>query len=659
MIHQTWLWCGTAPPWLNRTMGLRRLGLLVLALSLTLLDVGPLASPSVAVPTWVADSTVSGTGQNVTAVDLAIGPTGDAVAVWVDGSGGSYSVRAAARPAGGVWGSPTVLTAPSATAESPHVVARKDGTFVALWLRTIGAERAVEASARVVSGGITTPVQASWTPPVRLSAAGVSANWPTLAVNVNDQVTAVWTRGMTVQASTVSGPVPVSWSTPTDLSPGGAVTTQADLGSDAQGRFTATWTRFQNGGYQVQAALRGTDGVWSAPKDVSAAGEVAYYPQVAVAPSGSATLAWVTSDTFVRSSSRATATGDWSAPDYASAANADVPSLGVDAQGTAYAVWARDRGAGKYVVEASQRPLGGTWSDPTPLSNESLDASPPSLEVAPAGDATVVWAAGPMAATVVQARTRPAGGAWSTVSELSTAAAGVSVTRTITALDPSGDVLAAWLQGDGSTAALHARALDVAGPSLVLGIPSSAPPGSPVSMTAATTDTWSSVSSVSWTFSDGGTASGVSVQHTFAKAGSYSATVTATDGVGNATVRTAQLTVAVPKPVLGKLTLKPKKLVLSKPAKKRKVAVGFTLNTAADVSVIVAPKKVGKGKAAKRAARKHTLTFHLDAKPGKVRQVIKARKGAKRLTPGKYRVTVKAVNDAGTATRTTILRVVR
>ena len=50
--------------------------------------------------------------------------------------------------------------------------------------------------------------------------------------------------------------------------------------------------------------------------------------------------------------------------------------------------------------------------------------------------------------------------------------------------------------------------------------------------------------SIHWAFGDGGTASGGAVSHAFGSAGAFTVTVTATDGVGNATADTRPILVA-------------------------------------------------------------------------------------------------------------------
>ena len=55
---------------------------------------------------------------------------------------------------------------------------------------------------------------------------------------------------------------------------------------------------------------------------------------------------------------------------------------------------------------------------------------------------------------------------------------------------------------------------------------------------------WSSIRQTQWNFGDGSTASGPSVTHTYAKAGSYPVTVESEDVLGNAAKTSARITIA-------------------------------------------------------------------------------------------------------------------
>ena len=89
--------------------------------------------------------------------------------------------------------------------------------------------------------------------------------------------------------------------------------------------------------------------------------------------------------------------------------------------------------------------------------------------------------------------------------------------------------------------------------------PKSVRVGKAVMFTAAASaiDPGDSITGVSWKFNDGTTASGTSVTHSFARAGTHTAVATATDANGYS-IASAPVTVAVGPPAITKLTLKPK-----------------------------------------------------------------------------------------------------
>ncbi|SEB50625.1 PKD domain-containing protein [Nocardioides exalbidus] len=596
----------------------------------------PAAAP--AAPTWQADTTVSPTGEAVRESRVALGPTGDAVALWVQDTGSGSLVRSAARPAGGAWSAPVTLTALAPGVLYADVVARPDGSWVALWLRSVGGTSVVETSTRSPAG--------TWSAPTQLSAPGASAGWATIAVDDAGRVTAVWSRALVVQSSTLSGD---AWSPVRDLSAGGAVTTLADVDFDAAGRATVAWTRFQNGGYQVQVSVRDTDGSWSTPANLSPDGEVGYYPQVGVAPGGGAVVAWGNSGYFVRSATRAGATGTWSSPVDLSAANAGLPSLAIDGQGTAYATWARDRGAGD-VVEASVRQQGGAWSTPEALTADGVNATSPEVVVTPAGNATLVWGLGVMDPTVVQARTRPTGGTWSSTTDLSNTSGAPVRTPIDASLAPDGDVLVGWRQYDGADT-LHARALDVAGPRVTgLSLPTNAQAGAAAAFSVTATDAWSSVASVAWAFGDGSTATGAAASHTYTGPGTYPVAVTVTDAVGNSSTRTGTVVVALARPAVSRLGLRPGTIHLTGPKKDRKAKVTVTVTTASKLTLTFKKKGVKKPLRLTKNLLAGRNTFTLTAKIGK----------KKRLTVGTWKVTAVATNAAGSSTAKKLtLKVVR
>jgi hypothetical protein len=76
-------------------------------------------------------------------------------------------------------------------------------------------------------------------------------------------------------------------------------------------------------------------------------------------------------------------------------------------------------------------------------------------------------------------------------------------------------------------------------------LPASGVAGRSLGFSVSPFDVWSSVAT-RWSFGDGGTASGTSVGHVYAAAGTYTVTVTGSDAVGNATSARRTVRIAPP-----------------------------------------------------------------------------------------------------------------
>ena len=266
------------------------------------------------------------------------------------------------------------------------------------------------------------------------------------------------------------------------------------VGIDAAGTAVAAFT-IAGPATVVRTSLRAPGGVWQESPDLSspAAGFTAADVTVAVDPAGAALLAWDERNTVgyaaILALAGSTGSGHWGTIETASEAGADPPVAAIGNDGTAVVAWEHDTGAG----------------------------------------------------TVGQARVRAPGdaGAWGEIRELGSLAAPSLST------DGSGDFATI---GAPSGAPSYKPA--------VISFFDAAPPaispvvfagtnlaGTSVSMTVATQDSWSAIGTPTWTFGDGGSASGLSVAHLYTTNGPYDGHVSVTDDSGNKA--TADFTVVV------------------------------------------------------------------------------------------------------------------
>jgi hypothetical protein len=405
------------------------------------------------------------------------------------------------------------------------------------------------------------------------------------------------------------------------------------------------------------------------------------------------------------------------------------PVVGIDEAGTATAVWLRNdappMGSGSDIVQFTTKPIeASSWptatASPSPndLSATGVNATSPVVAVAPDGTTTVAWIRG----GVLQERTRPAGGsafsgvtsipsALSTpgVVQVAAAANGATVamwtgsngtpkpdvgaafrapgassfaglpdtpgednTVPSMAIDGEGNAPAAWLhQGPAATWVLQATGLDTAGPAISnVVFPATADPGSPFSYGATLSDRWSTPAGV-WGFGDG-TTGPLSGSKTYPAAGTFTATLSASDSVGNNTSVSRQVVVGgggdAPRFLSARLTNAvfavnrsgaAEKPVASRRAKRGTTFV-YSLSEDARVVFKLEAKKPGRRsgrrcvKPTKRNRRARRCTrfvragaFAHRSVAGQNRKKFSGKIGKRRLRPGRYRASLVATDADG------------
>lgn len=293
---------------------------------------------------------------------------------------------------------------------------------------------------------------AVWSPPVTLSTSNAAASQ--VAVNAAGDAIALWQRtdGSTYRIEASSLPFLGAWSMPATLSAVGQNAFVPQVGLDPNSNAVAVWLRYNGSNYVVQSSTAPFGGLWTVPLTVSAAGQNALEPQVAVDPSGNAVAVWTRVNggfTIAQASTLAFGSNSWSAPVDLSAAgqNAQDAHVGVDAAGNAVAVWARFNGS-NYIVQSSRLPFGGSWTLPVDLSQPGQDAILSQVAVDPAGDAIAVWARFNGTNEIIQAARLPFGGSWTAPVDLSLP--GNDAQDPHLAIDKNGNAVAVWSRNNGT-----------------------------------------------------------------------------------------------------------------------------------------------------------------------------------------------------------------
>lgn len=250
----------------------------------------------------------------------------------------------------------------------------------------------------------------------------------------------------------------VGWLPPVNVSPALPspakfdVLSLQDVAVDGQGNAVAVWVQSDGGPEVVEAATRPLGGAWSSPAPVSEVGEEVFGLKVVVDPQGDAAAIWmgvgVGNTQTVRAATRP-AGGDWTEPVALSNVGeyAHEPDIAIDAESTVTAVWTEGEVGDYGVVQAATRPAGDDWSAPVELSDGK--AAEPQVAVDLEGDVTAVWtliAAG-RGDGIVQSKTHPAGGEWSSVAVDVSGADGLAEHPRL-AVGPQGDATVVWQRRD-------------------------------------------------------------------------------------------------------------------------------------------------------------------------------------------------------------------
>ncbi|HYG96586.1 MAG TPA: hypothetical protein VD741_05700, partial [Solirubrobacterales bacterium] len=417
--------------------------------------------------------------------DLAIASDGTATAVWSarEGSGSDFAVFARRIGFDGSAGPVHRLSAPGEDALAPRVALAPDGTATVVWMRSDGADFRIQTR-RIGADG--TPEETTLT----LSGATQDAMAPQVAVAPDGAATVVWKRfdgfHYLVQARRIAAD---------GTSPGAAQrlsepkqdAVEPTVAVVADGTATVVWSRFDGADSVVQTRRVEADGTLEASiEDLSAAGESAIEPRLALGPGGEATVVWNRFDgaNWIVQARRLLADGEAEAGTVnlsAPGRSAAEPQLALDPAGRATVLWSRFDGSG-FVVQARRLDAAGTPEGAAVnLSAAGADAADPRLAVGEDGTASVLWSRFDGSRWIVQRRDLAPAGALGAVENLSSA--GWSSGDAALARGAEGTLTMVWRRFDEDGDAVQAKTVPGPRPPLPPPPPPPEPPtsaGSPL-----------------------------------------------------------------------------------------------------------------------------------------------------------------------------------
>ncbi len=608
-----------------------------------------------AAPRWVDLGVLSAAGQSVLHQHVGVDQAGNATVVWERSNGTNTIVQEATRSAGAVaaagtligsFSAPVDLSAAGQNANDPQVAVDPAGDAVVVWERSNGSNTIVQAATRTAGGSFSTPVD--------LSASGQNALAPQVALDQAGDIVVVWERSngtnKIVQEATRTFGRP--FSSPVDLSAPGQDAVEPQVAVDHTGDAVVVWERSNGSNTIIQGTSRPDHGSFSTPVDLSAAGQNAGDPKVAMDAVGDTTVVWDRSDgsnSIVQELTRPRS-GSNSIPVSLSepGQNAGSPEVAVNPAGDQVIVWVRFDGSNP-IVQGTGRPAGGTFTAAADLSTAGQTATTPQVAIDPGGDSIALWDHD----NTVAFANRSAGRSFSAQADITNGG------FPQVAMDQAGDAVGVWGNSDGSNLLVDAAGFDFAGPQLRgLAIPTSGAVGVPVSFVVSPLDVFTG-SATGWIFGDGKTASGdtTRVSHTYKSPGKFEVTVSSTDFVGNTSTASGAITIAPA--ALSGFHISPATFSLAgrranghcvKPngtnrSHKRcrrtiRLNVSYTLSSPSAVTLKLSPVAASLTESGKAGANSFVLIGKVDGHP---------------LAPGSYQVTATPV---GGASQTTTFKVV-
>jgi hypothetical protein len=344
--------------------------------------------------------TLSDPGQSASEPQLAVDPNGNAVAVWTRFNGTKLVIQAAARAPGGSFGPPQTISDPAQEAFGPQVSIDAAGNATAIWSRFDGTKYRAQVASRPVGGSfgavqtLSAAGQDAFETEIDLSPDGHAvATWTR-------------SDGSTLRIQAAARAAVGSFAPPQTISSIGFDSFVSQVGVSPGGNAVAVWYALQGSKLRVQSAPRPAGGSFGTPQTLSDTSQDAFDPQVDVDSGGNAVAVWNRFDgadpddpndpndpaccNRVQAAARP-AGGGFGPVSTISAAGQHAlrPRVALDPGGNATAVWYRFNGAAE-VVQAAARPAGGSFGVAETISQPGQNAFEPEVD-ASTTNAVAVW----------------------------------------------------------------------------------------------------------------------------------------------------------------------------------------------------------------------------------------------------------------------------
>ena len=379
---------------------------------------------------------------------VAIGPNGHAVAVWVQYDGTSFDIWSNHSAPEGVWQTAErIETRNEAGAKDPQVAVDANGNAVAVWVQVDQGSQDIWSNRSTPDGGWGTAGRIEFGNDGR-------ADDPQVDMDPAGNAVAVWTQlnqasfDIWSNRTTPSGP----WGTagPIEVqSNGGARDPQVAI--DSAGDAVAVWTQIDQGLFDIWSN-RSTRAVgWGIEERIELNDEATGAPQVAVSATGIAVAVWQHASKQIWSNRYSPGSG-WGIAQRieGNSGEAAEPQVAIDSDGRAVAVWRQSDGIGDNIWSNRTTP-DGVWDTAKLIETDDTgSAEAPQVAMTPDGHTVAVWVQFDGASYNVLSTYSAPDGVWEAAELIEHDDDGAAETPQI-AVDPDGTAVAVWVQNSGSS----------------------------------------------------------------------------------------------------------------------------------------------------------------------------------------------------------------
>jgi hypothetical protein len=218
-----------------------------------------------ATPTFLSAINISTAGQDAFEPQVVVDSSGTVIAVWTRSDGTNLRIQSANRTPSGAWSTPVDISDPGFPASSPQLAIDPTGNALAVWTRFDGTNGRIQTSYRPAGG--------SFQAPVTISDAGGDSTEPAVSMDSTGRAVIAWSRfdgaNNRLQATTrTAGAGGTIGAVQTLSDPGQSVfDIQVAAGPNVDNNGVVVWGRSDGTNLRVQSSRRrDVTGFYARPK---------------------------------------------------------------------------------------------------------------------------------------------------------------------------------------------------------------------------------------------------------------------------------------------------------------------------------------------------------------------------------------------------------